>query len=231
MKDKRKIIVITGASGGVGAALCHEFLENGWKVIGVCRKQSLIPPHVQKSMSFRYIQSDISSYESVKKCFETISQYHESIDVLINNAAVFKSAPFAQTTLGDVDSIIDTNLKGTIYCTMQAIPMISRGRIISISSVAGKNGFPNQTLYCASKHGINGFFDALGKELAANGILVSTISPAGINTKLWNDGNPYRGDVNQLLRPIDIAKLAYYIATQLMDVVITETTIKPIAEI
>jgi len=117
-----------------------------------------------------------------------------------------------------MERIIDVNLKGTLYCTRLTIPhMIARrrGRIINISSVAGVRGIPGQAAYCASKHGMNGFADALAQELIPHGIVVSSICPGGIDTPLWNkETNPYPGDIDKVIKPDEIVDMVEFLLNQ-----------------
>ena len=219
-----KTIVITGALGGVGLEISRLFVKNGWRVVGLAKSLTKLE-FLKEELGKRFscIAVDISLSESVKEAFEKIRLRTGEIDVLVNNAAVFTMKPFSESTIKDIDRIIDVNLKGSIYCTLNAISMIkpNGGRIINIGSVAGEHGIKNQSIYCASKFGLNGFADALCQELQVNGINVSTICPGGINTPLWNSENPYPGgNTTKLLTANDIAKLVEYIASQPSSVVI-----------
>lgn len=89
------------------------------------------------------------------------------------------------------------------------------GKIITISSVAGTRGIPQQAIYCASKHGVKGFSDALAQELVPHGILVHTLCPGGTNTPLWDKSkNSYPGDTEKLMKPEDIAELIIFLLHQ-----------------
>jgi len=226
-----KTIVVTGASSGVGSAISRLFVDNGWRVIGLARslnKLEILKNELGKR--FSCLEVDISSSVSVKEAFEKIHINVGKIDVLVNNAAVFKMQPFSESTIQDIDRLIDVNLKGTLYCTLNALSLIKphAGRIINIGSVAGEHGIENQTIYCASKFGLNGFSDALSQELQISGISVSTICPGGINTPLWNSANPYPGgDTSQLLSANDIAGLVEYLAALPSNVVIKKIVTFP----
>ena len=226
-----KTIVVTGASSGVGLEISKLFVNNGWRVIGLAKsptKLKLLKNEL--GQRFSCLAVDISLSASVKEAFENIRINAGTIDVLVNNAAVFTMKPFSESTIEDIERIIDVNLKGTMYCTLNALGLIkpNGGRIINIGSVAGEHGIRNQAIYCASKFGLNGFADALSQELLVKGINVSTISPGGINTPLWNTGNPYPdGDTSQLLSANDIAKLVEYIASQPSNVVLKKIVTFP----
>jgi NADP-dependent 3-hydroxy acid dehydrogenase YdfG len=229
-----KTLVVTGASSGVGLEISKLFVNNGWRVIGLARNlDNLELIKSELGEQFIPLRVDVSLSGSVKNAFDYIHTRFVSIDCLVNNAAVFVMKPFSESTIEDIDRIIDVNLKGTMYCTLNALKLIrpNVGRIINIGSVAGEHGIRNQSIYCASKYGVDGFADALNQELLGNGISLSTICPGGINTPLWNPENPYPGgDTSQLLSAYDIAKLVAYIAAQPTNVVLKKIVAFPANE-
>jgi NADP-dependent 3-hydroxy acid dehydrogenase YdfG len=226
-----KTLVVTGASSGVGLEISKLFVNNGWSVIGLARNlDNLELIKSELGEQFIPLRVDVSLSDSVKNAFDYIHTRFVSIDCLVNNAAVFMMKPFSESTIEDIDRIIDVNLKGTMYCTLNALKLVKPnvGRIINIGSVAGEHGIRNQSIYCASKFGVDGFADALNQELLDNGISLSTICPGGINTPLWNPENPYPGgDTSQLLSAYDIAKLVAYIAAQPTNVVLKKIVAFP----
>ena len=150
--------------------------------------------------------------------FKKIISSHGEIDVLINNASVVQMKKFEEQDVDIIDSIIDTNLKGTMYVTHFALPAILKKKhahIINIDSVAGTHGIPDQAVYCASKHGVVGFGDVIAQELIDRGIKVVTICPGGIRTPLWNtETNPYPGDIEKIMDPQEIVDLIDFILKQ-----------------
>jgi len=206
---------ITGVGSGVGLEICKTLLKNGWIVHGVGRKK--LPPKSLTKISpekFNYYSADITKPAQVGFCFKQVFKKNKVINLLVNNAGVFKSSPFEDYEISDIDRMIDVNLKGLIYTTFYCLEGLkSSGRIINISSVAGIHGIENQSVYCASKYGVQGFSEALNQELIKKNISITTISPGGIKTPLWNEKeNPYRGDSNKILQAKDIAMLVQYIA-------------------
>lgn len=201
-----KTVVITGTSSGLGLDMASHFVNEGWKVIGLSRKPSPIS-------SENYIQKivDIKDYKSVQAVFEELK--NEQIDLLINNAATFTMSSFQETNIETIDNIIDTNLKGTIYVCKSALNLLKKdSRIIFINSVAGLEELEKQSIYCASKYALTGFAGVLGKELRGEGVKVVSIHPGGLNTPLWNTGNPYPcGNVTEAISTQEISKLIQYI--------------------
>jgi len=224
-----KIAVISGASSGVGLEISHTLLNHNWKVICLSRsKPSFISDFDSNQDSFQYISADIQNPDQIKKAFDKIKLRYQKIDLLINNAAIFKMGPFLEFSLQDINQIIDTNLKGAIFCTHQALSLMMTGsRIINIGSVAGMRGIKYQSIYSSSKFGLDGFADSLNQELIALGISITTINSGGINTPLWNEKNPYPADLSSCLKSSDIASLVLYIANLPERIIFKNATIFP----
>jgi short-subunit dehydrogenase len=201
-----KTILITGTTSGVGATIAYDYIEKGWNVIGFARGESLF-----NYPNYKHYQVDISNLDMVYKAFEQIAD--TKIDILINNAAIFKMKSFSQTSLYDIGNMIDINLKGAMYVTKFALKNMEQGsRIFFINSVAGLEELENQSVYCASKHGLTGFAGVLGQELRQRGIKVTSIHPGGIDTPLWNEEIPYPcGDVSKAISPIELAKVIDFV--------------------
>lgn len=199
-----KTILITGTTSGVGATIAHEYIIKGWNVIGLARGKSIFD-----YPNYKHFQVDIVNPYQLNDVFEQIG----SIDILVNNAAVFKMKSFSQTTINDIDDLIDTNLKGAMYVTKFALQKMERGsRIFFINSVAGVEELENQSAYCASKHGLTGFAGVLGEELRSRKIKVTSIHPGGIDTPLWNRDIPYPcGDVSKAISPMELVKVIDFV--------------------
>jgi NADP-dependent 3-hydroxy acid dehydrogenase YdfG len=210
-----KVAVVTGASSGVGSDIARRFVGRGWRVYGLARhEQTLAAVRTELGQAFVPLACDVRDATAVQAVFAKVASAESRIDLLVNNAAVFKMASFRSFALAEIDAIVDTNLKGTIYCTHAALPLLGAGsRIVNIGSVAGTHGIPTQAAYCASKFGVDGFAEALGQELLADGIAITTICPGGIDTPLWQaDGNPYPGDLAKILAPSDVVDVVEHVA-------------------
>jgi NADP-dependent 3-hydroxy acid dehydrogenase YdfG len=221
-----KTVIITGTSSGVGKQCVERFLNKKWNVIGLSRTNVDL-----YNANYFHIKTDIKDPVSIKNSFEIISKKYNSIDLLINNAAVFKMKPLVEFNEEEIDDIIDTNIKGTIFCTLNTIKIMNKGRIINISSVSGTHGIENQSVYSSTKYALNGFAESLNQELIKKNILISTICPGGINTPLWNDKNQYPGsDVTKILNPNDIVNMIEYIVDLPENVVLKNVTLFPTCE-
>jgi len=201
-----KTILITGTSSGVGATIAYDYIEKGWNVIGFARSESLF-----NYSNYKHYQVDISNLDMVYKAFEQIGA--TKIDILINNAAIFTMKSFSQTSFDEIGDMVDINLKGAMYVTKFALKNMEQGsRIFFINSVAGLEELENQSVYCASKHGLTGFAGVLGQELRQRGIKVTSIHPGGIDTPLWNEEIPYPcGDVSKAISPIELVKVIDFV--------------------
>ena len=201
--------VITGASSGLGECLARRFAAQGKRVYALARSADALR-RLEGSFPGLIvgIPLDVTDAAAVRGAIERI-EGERPIDVLINNAAVYERSPFAEQDLRRVDEILDTNIKGTLYPTHAVLPAMKarrRGRIVQINSVAGTRGIANEAAYCASKHAIVGFSDALMQELVPFNVQVAVVNPGGIDTPLWNrDGNFYPGDKATLLQTEDVA--------------------------
>jgi len=226
-----KTILITGVTSGVGLETAAKFIGLGWNVIGLARTLNRLM-EIQSTLgtSFHPYNVDIRNSGQVQVSFSKIQAKFQEIDIFVNNAAAFKSGSFEKMSIQDIDDVIDTNLKGAIYCTYFALKLLRKGsgRIINIDSVAGTHGIEGQSIYCASKYGLDGFSETLGQEVLRNGIKITTIYPGGIDTPLWNGvDNPYPGDKSQILKPSDITSLIWQISELSDNVVMKKMVVFP----
>ncbi len=230
------VIVVTGATSGVGKEIVKSFLETTkWQVIGIARsKEKLKKLKKNYGKRFKGILCDLQNSDDVEKAFEKIKKETNHIDIIVNNAAVFKMKPFSECDANDIDQLIDVNLKGVLYTTLEALKIMKssnnkRGsRIINIASVASLHGIEKQSIYCASKFGVNGFAEALNQEIIKDNISISTIFPGGINTPLWNSSNQHpSGNTEELLSTTDIVDMVKYISNLDANVILKNVTLFP----
>jgi 3-oxoacyl-[acyl-carrier protein] reductase len=210
-----RTLVVTGASSGVGEALVRRLAGQGRRVYAVARSAEKLR-RLEKEVPdcIVAVPLDVTDAAAVRTVIERIES-ERPIDALVNNAAIYQRTPFAEQALRKVDEIIDTNVKGTLYPTHAVLPAMirrKRGRIVMVNSVAGTRGIVNEAVYCAGKHAIIGFSDALMQELIPHNIQVAVLNPGGIDTPLWNrDGNSYPGDKTKLLKPEEVAEMVQFV--------------------
>jgi len=213
-----KNIVLTGASRGIGESTALKLADNDFNVFGFGRDIERL--ELLKSKGHGRIftfQVDVTKPDQIQKAYEEIEKNHGPIDVLINNAGIYQGIDFYKQDIDQISKIIDTNLKGALFCTRLILPyMMSRkkGRIINISSVSGTRGIPLEVAYGASKHGMIGMADALAQEVKPYGIIISTICPGAVDTPLWYGDSPYHGDINEVMKPEEIAECILYLLKQ-----------------
>ena len=172
-----KVIVITGANGGLGRALAQRFAGEGEQVILLGRSLAKVQEVASAiGANAMAVACDVTSPTAIKAAFAKIATVHPRIDVLINNAAVFAPFVIAEASDDQILSGILTNLAGPVFCARSAIPMLNRGGlIINISSESVEMPFPHLLIYQSTKAGLERFSKGLHLELEEQGIRVTTV--------------------------------------------------------
>lgn len=189
MDFSQRIVLITGASNGIGKQLAIDFAKQRAVVIGCGRSMERLKEVLKElrqwSPSSLMIGCDVGDREQVQAMIAKILADYGRIDILVNNAGIGMRQPFAETPVETIEAIIQTNYLGAVYCTHALLPsMIARGagHIVNISSVAGKIGTLNMAAYCASKFAMNGWSESLYHELKPLGLKVSLVCPGPVRT-------------------------------------------------
>lgn len=223
-------ILITGANNGLGLQLCKSLLDDGHHIFAISKNVDNLKKINHKNLLFYKV--DIRNYYEIQTVVDQINKHSTSIDILINNAAVYIKSNIVEITSDEIENIIDTNIKGVIFTSKLTLSKIlpGPGKIIMINSVAGLHGIEYESIYSASKFALNGFSESLQIELKNKNISITNIYPGGINTTLWNDKNPYNGSTNDLLKKEDIAGLVRLIVTLPNSQILKNITIYPTSE-
>ena len=227
---ERKVVLITGASRGIGAECAKTFAKAGYDVVVNYNKSEIEALKVKNECeklgaAVLLIKADMGNSEEIKNMVKTTISAFGKIDVLINNAGISLSKLLIDTTDLDVYEVINTNLTSIILTSREVVRnMISQevsGKIINISSMWGVNGASMETVYSASKAGIIGFTQGLAKEVGMMNINVNAIAPGVIMTDMMKgytdaDIEDLRKctSLERLGKPEDIAKVALFLASK-----------------
>lgn len=190
-----EVIIITGASRGIGREIAKTLAQKGKKVIAnyyhsIDKATQLQEELKKEGIEIDLFQADVSSREEAKKLIEFAINKYKKIDVLINNAGISAYKMITDVTDEDWKKMIDTNLYSAFMMSQLVIPYMiheKRGQIINISSIWGMVGSSCEVLYSITKAGMNGLTKALAKELGPSGIRVNAIAPGIINTEMCNE--------------------------------------------
>ncbi len=240
-----KIVLITGASSGIGQACARLFAKNGARLILCARRQERIE-HLAKDLEALHntqclpIALDVRNKSAVESALGSLPSAWQSVGLLINNAGLaLASDPIQQGSFANWETMIDTNVKGLLYVTRTILPgMLTReeGHIINIGSIAGQECYPNGNVYCATKHAVRALTKSMRMDLLGTSIRVTEIAPGAVETEFsevrWNDrekAKAFYQDFNPLYAE-DIADAALYCATRPLHVDIAEMTIMPTAQ-
>ena len=193
-----KTIVITGGNRGIGLSLTEAFVDAGYLVIVGARQEAGLSSRFGAKVTF--IPTNVRNEPAHQELVRCALQKTGKLDVYINNAGFSEWRPIDRIDELFFDQIIDTNLKGAFWgCKTAVNSMVSDGSIINISSLAGKRGSANNSVYCASKFGMNGLTQALAKEVGPRGIRVNAVCPVlipttGLIEALGSPYGPAKGD-------------------------------------
>ncbi len=204
--DETRILLITGAAGGIGSATVQLFTEKGWNVIGVDRK-SITDGFPKNGL---YIQADISQPEQIKEIYKQVLEFTDSLDAVVNNAAVQIAKPLVETTADEWDMVMASNLRSVFLGAKLAHPLLKAhggGAIVNTSSVHAVATSANIAAYAASKGGLLALTRAMAIEFAPDNIRVNAILPGAVDTPMLRAGldRGHVGDGNMMDRLENLA--------------------------
>lgn len=241
-----KIALITGATSGIGAACASTFAAEGYDLILLARRGSLLAEQAAQlikkyNVKVKSIQADVRDKENVNYVLSTLPKEWKEVSVLINNAGLSQGLePIDKGSTEDWDVMIDTNVKGLLYVTKVVSEwMVSnkQGHIVNIGSIAGKEVYPNGNVYCATKHAVDALSKGMRVDLLPHGIKVTAIHPGMVETefsivrfkgdearaaKVYNGFDPLLAE--------DIADAIWYAVSRPAHVNINDMLIMPTAQ-
>lgn len=208
-----RVAIVTGGGRGIGRATAMALAHEGADIAIMARTTPELKEtaRLMESMGRRVLahQGDVTKGADVHTLVQGSLDLFGRIDILVNNAGVAVYKPFAATSEAEWEQTIAVNLYGVFLATKAVLAVMKRQRggvIINVSSGAGKSGFPLFTVYCASKFGLNGFTEALAREVVWDGIRVYAVCPGGVNTRMYRDIFP-EANPRSLLQPEEVARV------------------------
>jgi short-subunit dehydrogenase len=225
---KKKNIIITGASGGIGLAVAEKCAARGANLILLARRLDKLE-EIKQDLEQRYAvtvhvyQLDVSHTGEIQKVFSTIITDLGRVDVLVNNAG-FGSFRYAhEATIEEIKGMFSVNVVGLMACTSMVLPVMKKqksGHIINIASMAGKIATPKSSVYSATKHAVLGYSNSLRMELADENVFVTTVNPGPIATNFFDiadEGGTYVKNVQRYMLQPD------FVAKKITDAMLTKT--------
>ncbi|POR28636.1 SDR family oxidoreductase [Paenibacillus polymyxa] len=243
---QEKVVIITGASSGIGEAAAKELASKGAKLVLAARREDRLKKLQDKIEQIGgqvvYKVTDVSSHQQMEDLAAYALNEFGKIDVLVNNAGIMPQAFLALKKVDEWDRMIDVNIKGVLYAIGAVLPSMRErksGHIINLSSVAGHNIYPGGTVYCGTKHAVRAISEGLRQEEAMSGtnIRVTNISPGAVTSELLETTTDpaTKAGLNDFYKiAIDADSIARAIAfaiEQPSDVGINEMIIRPTAQV
>lgn len=215
-----KVVIITGASSGIGLACAKEFCARGAKVIMASRNYAKLKESEQAlvlhNMDAFAVKTDVTKEEECKNLIEQAIKEYEKIDILINNAGISMRATFQNVEIDVIRKVLDVNFWGTVYCSKYALPYLlqSKGALVGISSVAGLYGLPGRSGYSASKFAMHGLLESIRVEHMNDGlhvmILAAGFTASNIRRNALTANGSHQGEspLNEgnMMSPEEVAK-------------------------
>ena len=193
MDFKNKVVLITGASSGIGKQTAIEFAKLGSNIILVARRKNKLEQVENELKQFNIktlvCSCDVSKKDQVEKMSKIVLEKFNSIDILVNNAGFAIYGSVYDLSVNDIESQMETNYFGMVYCTKNFLPLMlekKSGHIVNVASVAASFGLPGIASYCASKFAMLGFSEGLKHELNGTGVGITVVSPIMVKTDFFD---------------------------------------------
>lgn len=205
----KKVVVVTGASRGIGNQIARQLIQKGYQVIANYNKSEQQAQKLkQENPNVDIFKADVSERKQVKEMIDYVIKKYKKIDVLVNNAGISQNKLFTEVTDEDWEKIIKNNLYSTFCVTQESLPYMiqqKNGCIINISSIWGIVGASCETIYSVAKAGIDGMTKSLAKELGPSNIRVNSIAPGIIDTEMNQDLT--KDDMHHIKENIPLEKI------------------------
>ncbi len=235
MELRNKVVIVTGASRGLGKAIAASLVDRGANVFGLARSaDQLHELRSELGEGFHPVECDVREEPQVRKAVEVVLRDGGRIDALVNNAGLGIYGPVEALGVEEWDVQIETNLRGVFLCTQAVLPPMKEqnresgfgGHIVNVASIAGLIGTPRLAAYNASKYGLRGFSDALMKEVRDDGIKVTCLYPGSIETS-FSASSGSRGATHKM-QPEDVASTVIHVLEAPENYLISEVVMRPL---
>ena len=230
----KPVILITGASQGIGAAIAKAFARElpGCRLALVARSEKNLATVARRCAQLGASKAeaypcDVSDADAVETLALAVTKRFGALDVLINNAGVFCGAPLLETSIADFDRIVATNLRSVFLVSRAFVPAMAkrgRGDVFNMSSIAGLVGYPNGAAYCAAKFGVTGLTKVMRMELKDKGIRVTAVHPGATVSPSW-EGTTI--PATRMMPPEDVARAFVEIYRMSRRTVVEEIILRP----
>jgi NADP-dependent 3-hydroxy acid dehydrogenase YdfG len=240
----KRIVLITGATSGIGEATARLLARNDFRIILCGRRQdrlNALKSEIAKLTEVTTLSFDVRDQKEVERSIASLSSEWKNVDVLINNAGnAHGFDPIQSGKLEDWDAMMDINVKGLLYVSREIIPVMTErqsGHIINLGSIAGKEVYPNGNVYCASKFAVDALTRGMRMDLNAYGIKVTSINPGLVETEFalvrFKGDEEKASNVYKGMKPLvaeDIADIIRYTLMAPDHVVLADITVFPKAQ-
>ena len=235
---------ITGATSGFGKACAKLFAQDGWNLVLAARRADRladIKAQLEGDIAVHTITLDVRSRQAVKEAIDNLPEQFADVDILLNNAGLALGlAPAQKADLDDWETMVDTNIKGMMYCTRALLPGMverNRGHIFNVGSVAGDWPYPNGNVYCATKAFVKQFSLTLLADLVGTHVRVTNIEPGLAETEFsivrFKGDSDIAAKVYENLQPLtatDIADIIFWAASRPPHVNINRIEVMPVCQ-
>ncbi|MDE0322570.1 MAG: SDR family NAD(P)-dependent oxidoreductase [Candidatus Poribacteria bacterium] len=232
-----KVVVVTGASKGIGKATASAFAAAGAKVVLAARTRETLQQvarelsvgGVSNPDSILAVPTDVTDADAVQRLIERTLDVYQHVDILVNNAGIGHFGPVVDFAPDDWDAVLNSNLKAIYLCAKYALPsMLAQGggQIINVLSIAAKVAFEASAAYCAAKAGALALTKVLASEVRQQNVRVTAVLPGSVHTPFWDDV-PQHPDFDQMLKPEHVADTIISICQQQPGMVTEEIVVMP----
>ena len=228
-----KVVVVTGASKGIGKAIASAFAAAGAKVVLAARTRETLEQVAaelrESGAEAMAVPTDVTDVDAVQRLIEQALTAYQRVDILVNNAGIGYFGPVVDFAPDDWDTVLNSNLKAVYLCAKYALPPMlvqGSGQIINVLSIAAKVAFEASAAYCAAKAGALALTKVLAAEVRQQKIRVTAVLPGSVHTPFWDD-IPEHPDFEQMLKPEHVADTVVSVCQQPLGMVTEEIVVMP----